>query len=279
MKATFVSLALVGCAIAADQPNVLMFAVDDMCDWIGPMGHEQAITPHMDRLAAAGMTFQNAHTAGIYCAPSRAAIFSGRYASTTGCYTGQVYFHSHPELRPMHVVLRDGGYATYGAGKLFHHSAGQIDMRGWDEFFLRSQDQKERGWPLESWTLDMPFLPDPYPNSIFNHDREPANKFFLEWGKVLDENEGKIPDTIRTEWACELLKRKHDQPLFVAVGLYAPHFPNYAPAKYFDLYDPEKIKLPPYKADDLDDLPSAVRKAKMAAWRASQAPREPRRGG
>jgi hypothetical protein len=33
---------------------------------------------------------------------------------------------------------------------------------------------------------------------------------------------------------------------------------------FFDLYDPAKIKLPPYKADDLDDLPPAIRKAKTA---------------
>jgi arylsulfatase A-like enzyme len=42
--------------------------------------------------------------------------------------------------------------------------------------------------------------------------------------------------------------------------MYSPHFPNYAPQKYFDLYDPEKIELPPYKAEDLDDLPDRIRK-------------------
>jgi arylsulfatase A-like enzyme len=46
------------------------------------------------------------------------------------------------------------------------------------------------------------------------------------------------------------------------VGLYAPHFPNYCPQKYFDLYEREKIKLPPYKADDLDDLPENIRRQK-----------------
>ena len=52
--------------LAASQPNVLFFAVDDMSDWIGPMGYEQAVTPNMDRLAKAGVTFINGHTAGIY---------------------------------------------------------------------------------------------------------------------------------------------------------------------------------------------------------------------
>jgi len=249
---------------AHDKPNVLFFALDDLCDWVGPNGYEQAVTPNMDRLAASGVTFQNAHTAGIFCAPSRSAIFTGRHATTTGCYKTQVYHHTAPEIQPLQVTFQKGNYRTYGAGKLFHHPAGHVDLRGWDEFFVRSQEQKESGWGLNSWSTDDPILPKPYPNSIFNHDRKPANKFFLEWGKVLNKDEDKMADTIRTMWACDLLQKKHDKPFFVAVGLYAPHFPNYCPEKYFDLYDPEKIKSPAYKANDLDDLPPAVRKAKTA---------------
>lgn len=250
-------------ATAAEKPpNVVFFALDDMNDWVGALGHEQAITPNMDRLAESGVNFTNAHTAGIFCAPSRSAIFTGRQATTTGCYTTQIYFRDHPDLTPLQKVMQQGGYATFGAGKLFHHPAGFIDQRGWDEFFLRSSDQKKKGWDIASWTTDMDILPDPYPNSIFNHDRKPANQFFLEWGKVLNENEEEMADTIRTQWACDLLGKKHEQPIFVAVGLYAPHFPNYAPAKYFDLYDPKNIKLPPYKLDDLEDLPPKIRKAK-----------------
>ena len=163
----------------AKPPNIVMFVVDDMCDWIGPMGDTQAVTPHMDRLAAQGVTFRNAHTAGIFCAPSRTALFTGLHSSTTGCYTTQVYFHQNPEITPLQKVLQDGGYATFGAGKLFHHPAGFVDLRGWDEFFVRSEEQKQRGWALESWTTDDPALPDPYPASIFNHDRQPTNGFFM----------------------------------------------------------------------------------------------------
>jgi arylsulfatase A-like enzyme len=78
----------VGQLSAADtQPNILFLAVDDMNDWIGCLETTpHAITPNIDRLAAGGVTFTNAHTAGVFCAPSRAAVFSGQYASTTGCY-------------------------------------------------------------------------------------------------------------------------------------------------------------------------------------------------
>ena len=168
MKRVILFAAVVCCATAVvaaqTQPNILFFAVDDMSDWIGPMGYAQAVTPNMDRLARAGVTFLNGHTAGIYCAPSRAAIFSGRFASTTGCYRSALYFAAHPELRPLQQVLQEGGYATYGAGKLFHHVAGQIDMRGWDEFYVRTKAQKETGWPLDSWKHDdAAIIPQPHP--------------------------------------------------------------------------------------------------------------------
>lgn len=265
------SLALAGCGSqlagnrgARKRPNILFFALDDLCDWVGPLGYGQAVTPNMYRLANSGVIFRNAHTAGIFCAPSRSAIFTGRYASNTGCYTTQVYFRDHPDIQPLQVTFQKGGYRTFGGGKLFHHPAGFADLRGWDEFFVRSQKQKENGWGLDSWSVDSPILPQPYPNSVYNSDRKPANKFFLEWGRVLNENEEKMADTIRTEWACSLLRKQHEKPFFVAVGLYAPHFPNYCPEKYFDLYDRDKIQPPPYKADDLDDLPPPIRRAKTA---------------
>ncbi len=47
-----------------------------------------------------------------------------------------------------------------------------------------------------------------------------------------------MADTKRVNWAAERLQEKHDKPFFLAVGIYAPHYPNYCPQKYFDLYDP-----------------------------------------
>jgi len=258
---------LAGARRSLSRPNVLFFALDDLCDWVGPLGYGQAVTPNTDKLARRGVTFTNAHTAGVFCAPSRSAIFTGRHATRTGCYTNQVYAYHRPELQPLQVTFQRGGYRTYGAGKLFHHPAGFADLRGWDEFFVRTPEQKQAGWDLRSWSVDDSILPQPYPNSAYNADREPANKFFLEWGKVLNEDEEKMADTIRTEWACDILRRRHDKPFFVGVGLYTPHFPNYCPAKYFDLYDRDQIKPPAYKADDLDDLPEPVRRAKTARGR------------
>ncbi|NQV34100.1 MAG: sulfatase-like hydrolase/transferase, partial [Phycisphaeraceae bacterium] len=72
---------------AASRPNVLFIAMDDLNDWIGCMGgHAQAKTPNIDRLAASGMLFTNAHCAAPACNPSRTAIMTGRSPHTSGLY-------------------------------------------------------------------------------------------------------------------------------------------------------------------------------------------------
>ncbi|MDB4271202.1 sulfatase [bacterium] len=251
----------------AKQPNVLFLAVDDMNDWIGCLNTTpSAITPNIDRLAARGVNFTNAHTPGVYCAPARAAIFSGQFASTTGCYQSADYFTDHPEIEGLQTSFSMAGYTTLGVGKLFHHREGSIDVRGWDHFFLRKESQRKEGWTLDNWSEETPF-PDPFPASPFNKGKKVTGGLFLEWAGLPNESEEKMADTIRVNWAVDQLKKEHDKPFFLACGIYAPHFPNYCPQKYFDLYDRDAIELPPYKADDLDDLPAKIRKAKTGRSR------------
>ena len=257
-------------ASAADKPNVLFLAVDDMNDWIGCLGKTpRAITPNIDKLAKSGVNFTNAHTAGVFCAPSRAAIFSGQFASTTGCYQSANYFVDHPEIESLQTSFAKAGYSTFGAGKLFHHPAGAIDVRDWTHFFLRNPDQRETGWPMNSWSEETPF-PETFPASIYNRGQEITGGMFLEWAGIPNQKEEEMADTKRVNWAVEQLKRKHSKPFFLAVGLYAPHYPNYCPQKYFDLYDPKDIQLPPIKEDDLDDLPEKIRKMKTGRSRIVQ---------
>ncbi|MCX8238678.1 MAG: sulfatase [Akkermansiaceae bacterium] len=262
-KALFLSSLTVSFSFAEQQqPNVLFLAVDDMNDWIGCLNTTpSAVTPNIDKLAARGVNFSNAHTAGVYCAPSRAAIFTGQFASTTGCYQSADYFTDRPESEGLQTSFSKAGYTTLGAGKLFHHREGNIDVRGWSEFFLRNESQKKNGWPLDSWSEETPF-PDSFPASPFNEGKKVTGGLFLEWAGLPNEKEEGMADTIRVNWAVEQLKKEHDKPFFLACGIYAPHFPNYCPQKYFDLYDRDQIELPPYKADDLDDLPERIKKAK-----------------
>ena len=56
----------------AEKPNVLFIAIDDLNDWVGCLGgHPQARTPHIDRLAARGTLFANAHCQAPLCNPSQ----------------------------------------------------------------------------------------------------------------------------------------------------------------------------------------------------------------
>ena len=114
---------------SAEHPNVIMFATDDLNNWVNPLGYEQVKTPNLDRLAAMGITFTNAHAPAAYCAPSRSAIWSGLHASSTGCYNDELYFYDMPELVSMQTAFDQAGYKTYGAGKLYHHRAGSFDTK------------------------------------------------------------------------------------------------------------------------------------------------------
>ncbi len=137
------SIALLGTAPAADKPNVLFISVDDLNDWIGCLdGHPQALTPNMDRLAARGVLFTNAHCAAPACNPSRAAVFSGLMPDKTGVWSNES--GSLDKLKPDSPHLpgsfAEAGYVTLGAGKLLHRNDGKF----FDEHF----DPEQRWSPL-----------------------------------------------------------------------------------------------------------------------------------
>ena len=67
--------------LADERPNfVLIISDDHRADWMGHKGHPHMETPHLDRLAAEGISFPNAFATSGVCSPSRASILTGRYA-------------------------------------------------------------------------------------------------------------------------------------------------------------------------------------------------------
>ncbi len=256
---------LVAVKQSAVKPNIIFFAVDDMNDFVNPLGYKQAITPNLDRLANMGVTFTNAHAPSSYCAPSRTAIWTGLQSTTTGCYRDELYNYDYPDLVPLHEAFKQAGYSTYGAGKLNHHKEGHVDLDGWDEFFARNENIRKEGFPTGYHGDDLP-RPTTVPNSPY-YTKTGRKKIigggFLEWGAIPNEDTDKMMGVQRTKWICDLLKQKHEKPFFMGLGLYTPHYPNYAPQKYFDLYDLDKIKLPEIPEDDLDDLPEDIRKKQI----------------
>ena len=59
--------------LASDKPNILFIAIDDLKPTLGAYGHALA-TPAIDRIAAKGTTFLNAHCQQAVCGPSRASV-------------------------------------------------------------------------------------------------------------------------------------------------------------------------------------------------------------
>ena len=228
-----------------DRPNVLFLSVDDMNDWVGALGHKTARTPHIDRLAARGALFTNAHAPSPKCNPSRTAILSGLRPSTTGIYANSEWWRPNfPDLVTLPRYFKDNGYLAAGGGKVFHHTPGFNPPDSWDEYFELVDDLKSEGFLIRY--------------------RRPDHISSFDWGP-LDRSDMEMGDGATVRWAEEFLARDHERPFFLAVGLFQPHLPFYAPRATYDAIGPGEAPVPIDKPGDLDDVPEPGRK--MADFR------------
>jgi arylsulfatase A-like enzyme len=226
---------------AGDRPNVLFIAIDDLNDWIGCLGgHPQVKTPNMDRLAARGTLFTNAHCQAPLCNPSRTSVLTGLRPSTTGVYALGIWFRNVPALKdvvtlPQH--FQANGYRTLSTGKVFHDGVIRKNSLG-NEF---SQ------WGYVGGS-------GPFPKEKFVHT--PDDMKLMDWGPFPARNED-ADDAKVADWAIGQIKSmKPGQPTMLCVGFRRPHVPCYAPQKWFDLYpDDDSLVMPPVKPDDRNDVP------------------------
>ena len=231
-------------SVLVAKPNILFIAIDDLNDWVGCLGgHPQARTPNLDRLAASGVLFSNAHCAAPSCNPSRSAIFTGISPHRSGLYrNGQKMRQVLPTTELLPKTLSRAGYWSAGSGKMLHYF---IDAPSWDEYF---PDKKtENPFPRTLYPKKRPVsLPRGGPWQYGETDWGPLDATDAEYGG----------DYLVSEWVGKELLKKHDKPFFLACGIYRPHEPWFVPKKYFDAFPIEKIQLPPgYREDDLKDLP------------------------
>ena len=227
-----------------ERPNVLFIAIDDLNDWVGVMkGHPQALTPNIDALAKSGMLFTNAHCQAPICGPSRASIMTGLYPTTSGNYLQlhDTAIKKSNDKSAKSIFLPDyfeqHDYKTMGVGKIYHHGDA-----------AKTFEEYGSAWEMFG----------PKPAKRFHYNPEWYGKpkgTQTDWG-AYPTMDSLMPDYKSARWAIERLNQAHEKPFFLAVGFVRPHVPWYVPQKWFDKFPVEEIQLPPYLAEDLDDIPA-----------------------
>ena len=166
--------------------------------------------------------------------------------------TSGVYGNRTPwaEIMPDAVTIPkyfelNGGYATRGAGKIFHHGSTGKEPKGkpaFQEFFKK---------------LD---IRGPGLNKNYNGYKKAANPrlgaLAFDWG-VHDQ---KMIDVDMCEYVEAQMDKSWDQPLFLAAGIFNPHLPFYAPQETFDRYPFEELRMPPMPEGDLDNVGDMARR-------------------
>lgn len=249
-----------------NSPNVVIIILDDMKDWVGYLGgyEGEVFTPNIDRLAAEGMAFTNAHVVSPQCNPSRNAFFLGKRPSTTGLYGNNSWWKTeYPDLKTMPQYFKDNGYITYGAGKVFHHTPGNNPPVSWTDF----QDQVfDDPWNFATWSPEKyflkygyrgPILPLPSWKPLNGVDNLPTQ---MDWGAIPGKKEHEYGDVQVVDYARQFFQDKHEKPFFLALGIFKPHIPWHVPQKYFDMYPLDKVQLPKTLNNDTNDLPQEGKK-------------------
>ena len=231
-------------ATAADakKPNVLFIAIDDLNHWVGYLGrNKQTATPNIDRLAARGVRFTHAYTAAPSCTPSRAALMSGMRPGTTGVYENyNDWSPAVPVEKCLPAQFRAGGYATFGAGKIYHGVPGRPG-----EY---DQQREYDGNPNHPRGVRPKFL---------DESRGAGGVGGIKFAPI-GNADSELQDYRTVDWCIErLADAPADKPFFLGCGLYKPHMPWNIPKKYFDQFPLESIELPPTIKGDLDDVPPA----------------------
>lgn len=256
-----VSLLCVPNLFAAEKPNIVLIMADDM-----GYGDVQALnpdsripTPHLNDLAADGMTFVDAHSPSAVCTPTRYALVTGRYSWRSRLKRGVLNGYGEPLIekdRPtLATLLESAGYETGIVGKWhlglgFVKDATKKQNNGFDFSQPIQHGPNDLGWDFSfiiPASLDFP----PYVY-IQNHEitrfpsiAESASRFPAFWRKGERAPDFDMADCLDrlTSEATQFIARKAegDDPFFLYFPLTAPHKPVYPHPRFQG-----KTELGPY---------------------------------
>ncbi len=211
---------------ADERPNVLLILVDDLgYRDVGFQGATEIRTPNLDRLAQAGVIFSNGYVAHPVCAPSRAALMTGRYPARFGMELNLSYapYDEHHGLplteRTVANYLREAGYRTGMVGK-WHLGAAPVFHplnRGFDHFYGFT------GGGHDYFRIDLA--------------QAPLQEYLLPLndGRGAAGFEGYLTDVL-TDRALDFIAADRDRPFFLYLSYNAPHTPLQAPGETLRKY-------------------------------------------
>src|SRR3954452_1705561 len=200
------------------RPNIVLIYADDL-GWgdVGFNGRSEWATPHLDALAAQGTVFRRFYTAAVLCAPSRAALLTGKDTIHNGVT------RNNDDLAGREVtiaeVLKARGYATALYGK-WHH--GKPRPQG------RTSEARPSGPVTAGYVHPMDQGFDEffgYTDAIHAWEKFPK----MLWdGRSRVEVSG-YADDLCTDRAVDYLRRQRERPFFLYLPFIAAHFHIEAP--------------------------------------------------
>jgi arylsulfatase A-like enzyme len=227
-----------------------------------------AITPHLKAFAGQGVTFTNAFCPSPHCCPSRATFHSGLYPSRHGVWNNvsnaqALSLGLKEGVRLWSEDLAEAGYDLVWAGK-WHISAVESPKdRGWREFSLTGQVGVNSD-PLWNEYRQLAQAGEPT-------QRAPGQMLRPGYGPVTlygRRDEGNPGDERSARQVIDALPQlaAGGKPWAAFIGCQGPHDPYTVPQRYLDLYDLDKIPLPPSYADELADKPRIYKRMRNAIF-------------
>jgi choline-sulfatase len=214
------------------RPNILFLMSDQHTQKIaGCYGDPLAQTPHLDRLAARGVVFDNAYCPSPICTPSRMSLLTGRWPSSQSCWTNADMLKS--DIPTYLHALGAAGYRPTLIGRL--HSIGPDQMHGYAD---REVGDHSSNW-VGATAHDM---------GVLNRTNDPFRTSLERSGKGQSSYE--LHDLDVAEAACAWLRRyaereanTAEQPFALGVGLMLPHQPYVARAEDYMRHE-RRVGLP-----------------------------------